>query len=125
MKVEVDGTPHMAWMVFVGNGPYGAGMLDLADRDSLTEHVLDLRVVLADRPLARLRVIGALALGRLARSPLVLHRQCRAVTVALPEQDDVDVALDGEVERLQPPLQYESRPAALNVLTPRATSAPR
>jgi undecaprenyl-diphosphatase len=117
VKVEIEGVPLMAWMVFVGNGPYGDGILDLADRESLSKHILDLRIVRADRPLARLRVIAALALGRLARSPLIEQRECQSVEVNVRDRKSVEVALDGEVEELELPLRYESLPGALKVLT--------
>jgi undecaprenyl-diphosphatase len=118
ITVDVDGDRHEAWLVFVGNGVYGDGLLDLADRESLDSHTLDLRVVLADRPLARLRVLGALFLGRLAASPLVVNRQCPNVTIDVAQRR-VEVALDGEVVELEAPLRYESAPGALRVLVPR------
>ena len=115
--VTIDGVSYAAWMVFVGNGAYGDGLLDLADREDLCGHVLDVRTVRADRPLARFRVVAALLFGRLARSPLVMSQQCRAVTIDL-RQSRVEVALDGEVEVMETPLEYESVPAALGVLVP-------
>jgi diacylglycerol kinase family enzyme len=115
--VTIDGASFPAWMVFVGNGVYGEGLLDLADREELCGHVLDVRAVRADRPLARLRVLGALALGRLSRSPLVMQQRCRSVSVDV-HQSRVEVALDGEVEVLESPLEFESRPGALSVLVP-------
>jgi diacylglycerol kinase family enzyme len=117
VRVEVDGVSHVAWMVFVGNGVYGVGLLDLTDRDRLDANVLDLRIVRADEPLSRLRVVGALLLGRLARSPLVIRRHTPAVTIHL-DRATVDVALDGEVETLEPPLVYESLAGQLTVLRP-------
>lgn len=118
VDVGIDGDDRLrAWMVFVGNGTYGVGLLDLADRETLNGGTLDLRVVRADRPLSRLRIVGALLLGRLARSPLVLRRQAGAITVSL-DRSQVEVALDGEVEVLQTPLRYECMYDGLRVLVP-------
>ena len=117
VEVEIDGEIHRAWMVFVGNGIYGAGLLDLADRESLDTHLLDVRVALADRPLSRLRIVGALFLGRLARSPLVVRWQTAGTVVRLNHRQ-VEVALDGEVAPMKSPLTYESVPDALRVLVP-------
>jgi diacylglycerol kinase family enzyme len=117
VTIEIDGVTHLVWMVFVGNGEYGEGLLDLADRESLDRNILDLRVVRGDRPLSRLRIVGALLLGRLARSPLVLRERRAAITVR-PRRTEVEVALDGEVEVLKTPLKYESVPHALKVLVP-------
>jgi undecaprenyl-diphosphatase len=110
------------WLSFIGNGRYGDGLWDLADRESLDEHVLDVRLVRADRPLARFRVVGALVLGRLARSPLIMTREANTVTIDL-DRAGVEVALDGEVEKLEPPLRYESVAGGLAVLVPAASDS--
>lgn len=117
VSVEIEGTRFPAWLVFVGNGPYGEGLIDLTDRESLDANVLDVRVVRADRPLGRLRVAAAVVLGRLARSPLVERLRSRSVTIHIAGEP-VEVAVDGEVAHLRPPLRYESLPRALWVLVP-------
>lgn len=117
VDVEVDGVTHRAWMVFVGNGTYGIGLLDLADRESLDDGLLDVRVVRADQPWSRLRIVGALLLGRLARSPLVLRWQTGATVVDL-NRGRVEVAFDGEVEVLATPLRYRCLSGALRVMVP-------
>jgi len=116
-QVELDGEVHLAWMAFVGNGQYGEGLLDLSDRESLDQNLLDVRVVKADRPMARTRVVLALMLGRLAGSPLVHQTKARSICLEL-DRESIEVALDGEVKTLKPPLRYESQPKALLVLVP-------
>jgi undecaprenyl-diphosphatase len=120
VDVEIDGVTHRAWMVFVGNGTYGEGLLDLADRECLNDGLLDVRVALADRPLSRLRIVGALFLGRLARCPLVERWQTKATVVNL-NRGHVEVALDGEVETLSTPLRFACVAQDLKVLVPVAT----
>jgi diacylglycerol kinase family enzyme len=115
--VDVAGRRVRVWMVFVGNGRYGEGLLDLADRESLDERVLDVRVARADRPLARVRILGALFLGRLARSPLMYCVTTQSISLDV-RRPSIEVALDGEVERIETPLFYESVPDALTVLVP-------
>ena len=115
--VDVEGRRYRVWMVFVGNGRYGEGLLDLADRESLDEHVLDVRVARADRLLARVRILGALSLGRLARSPLMYRVTTQSTSLDM-NRPRIEVALDGEVERIDTPLFYESVPDALTVLLP-------
>ena len=117
VDVTIDGRTHRAWMVFVGNGVYGEGILDLSDRERLDGGLLDVRIVLADEPFARLRIVGALLLGRLARSRLLITMQTAAVTISVARAE-VEVALDGEVERLTPPLAYRSVPGSLQVAVP-------
>jgi undecaprenyl-diphosphatase len=114
-KVSIDGVGYRAWTLFVGNGHYGEDMLDIAARQSMTQGVLDVRLVRADRLLARTRVIGSLVLGRLHRSALVVQRTVSEVTVDLATPT-VEVALDGEVVTLDAPLHYRSRAGELRVL---------
>ena len=118
--VTVDGRSYRAWMVFVGNGRYGEGLLRLNQRESLDENVLDFRLARADSPLARARVVLALVAGVLDRSPLLVQREARQLQLDL-DRAIVEVALDGEVERLGTPLRYRSLPAALSVLVPADT----
>ena len=116
-RVTVDGRSYRAWMVFVGNGRYGRGLLRLNSREALDENTLDFRLARADSPLARARVVIALLGGALDRSPLLVQRQSRRFELEL-DRPTVDVALDGEVHRLEPPLRYSSLPGALTVLVP-------
>jgi undecaprenyl-diphosphatase len=118
LRVLVDGERFVAWLVFVGNGRYGENLRDVTSRDSLDGNVLDVRIVHADQPLARLRLFVSVLFGRLALTPVVTRRECRRVTIAVPKHTRVAVALDGEVVHLATPLDYESRSAALRVLTP-------
>jgi undecaprenyl-diphosphatase len=117
VDVEIAGETHRAWMVFVGNGTYGQGLLDLADRECLNDGLLDVRMALADRPLSRLRIVAALLFGRLSRCPLVERWQTGATVVNL-NRTEVEVALDGEVEVLATPLRYDCMVRRLLVLVP-------
>ena len=120
--VTVAGTGHRAWLVFVGNGCYGDGLTDLVHRDSLEAATLDVRVLRADLPLARARAVGALLLGRLSSSRLLVQQDADEVVVDLPVPS-VSVALDGEVTTLRPPLRFRSLPRALSVLVPPGADA--
>jgi undecaprenyl-diphosphatase len=116
-NVVVDGEPYRAWLVFIGNGAYGKDVFDLGDRQSITDHVLDVRIVRADQWLARTRVVIDLILGRLQHSPLVIRQLRQSVEIHLG-RGPVEVALDGEVETFTSPLRFRSRPASLRVLIP-------
>jgi undecaprenyl-diphosphatase len=115
-RLELNGQWHRAWLVFVGNGCYGEHLLDFTDRETVGGDVLDVRLVLADRPLARTRVVLALLRG-LDTSPLIVRTTCSDTELGLAGQT-VEVALDGEVERLEPPLRYTVRHDELSVLVP-------
>lgn len=115
--VTVDGTPHRAWMVFVGNGRYGRSLLDLTERESVDDGLLDVRILRADGRFARAKVILALVLGRIEQSPMAVFHETREIELAL-DRPRVDVALDGELVSLASPLRFRCRPRALTVLVP-------
>ncbi len=115
--VTVDGRRYRAWMVFVGNGPYGRGLLRLNAREALDRNLLDFRLARADSPFSRTRVVLALVIGGLDRSPLLVTRHTKTLDVEI-ERSSIEVALDGEVEVLNSPLRYRSLPGALAVLVP-------
>ena len=117
ITVCVDGVPSRAWLVFIGNGHYGENLFDLASRDTLNQHTLDVRILRGDHRFARLRVLAEVLLGRLSRSTLLDRKLCRRVEITA-DGDEIDVAIDGEVETLSSPLRYRSRPGALAVLVP-------
>lgn len=108
-----DDEPGPAWMVFVGNGCYGTNVFQAADRERLDEGQLDLRICHADARLSRLRAAGALLAGRLDRSPMVTRHTGDRFT--LSSTGRVDVAVDGEVLRMESPLELRSRPGELTV----------
>jgi undecaprenyl-diphosphatase len=114
LRVRVDGTPVKAWAVFVGNNCYGESLRELTGRERLDEGVLDVRIAHADRRLSRLRIVSAVLFGRVSESPLIDRR--RGTEVRLDLGRPVDVALDGEITRMESPLHYRSHPAALIVL---------
>jgi undecaprenyl-diphosphatase len=114
--LELRGRRHRAWLVFVGNGRYGEHLLDFTDRESVGGGALDIRIVLADRPLARTRVVLALLRG-LETSPLIVRDTCPSAELGL-DRTQVEVALDGEVETLEQPLRYSVRKEELAVIIP-------
>lgn len=117
MRVALEGREMSAWLVFIGNGRYGEGFGDLVERETLESSVLDVRVLRADRRLARLRVVAAVAAGRMTRSPLVATEQAARFSIGV-EGRRIDVALDGEVVSIEAPLQFTIRESALAVLAP-------
>jgi undecaprenyl-diphosphatase len=115
-RLQLRGTWRRAWLVFVGNGCYGEHLLDFTDRESVGGGLLDIRLVLAERPMARTRVVLALLRG-LDTSSLIVRDTCPEAEFGLAH-DTVEVALDGEVERFQAPLRYAVRREGLAVLVP-------
>lgn len=119
-NVTVDGgTTHRAWMVFVGNGRYGTSFLDIAERESLVDGLLDVRILRADGRFARARVVARMLIGRAAESPMAEFDAVESIELSL-DRPKVDVALDGEIVSMTSPLRFRCRPKALRVLVPPA-----
>ncbi|HVF33471.1 MAG TPA: diacylglycerol kinase family protein [Acidimicrobiales bacterium] len=122
VTIDEKGASYRAWMVFVGNGRYGSSLLDLGDRETLDDGILDVRILRADGRLARLRVALALLSGRMERSPMTVFDEVRSITLSIAGRPKVDVALDGELVSMSTPLSFRCRAGALRVLVPRSAS---
>jgi diacylglycerol kinase family enzyme len=104
-------------LVFVGNNRYDINLLNLGSRPALNRG--ELSVYLVDAP-GRLSLI-ALAV-RLLLGKLRAERDFASFVVPRVGIETrrrlLRVAVDGEVHRLGPPLEFRTRPGALAVLAP-------
>lgn len=104
-------------LLFVGNNEYKISLLDLGQRDRLDGGRLGLYMI---RCKGRVRMLWLMIRAILQRLDQVRDFEAELVTEARVElrRRKVDVALDGEVAALRPPLCYRIRPRALPVLRP-------
>jgi diacylglycerol kinase family enzyme len=119
LRLEVDGTVHnrKSPFLFVGNNQYEVEGLRLGRRRRLDEGFLSLH--LSDRT-------GRFGLIRIGLSALLHRLRLNHDFVILPAQNlivhtrrkRIQVALDGEVHKLHPPLRYSIRPGFLRVMGP-------
>lgn len=116
LRLELEGRPVTTWAVFIGNSRYGANVGDLG-RDHLDDGLLDVRIVLANQRVARLRLLGALVGGRLHQTPVMDQICASELVFETPGCNAMDVAVDGDVFRLRTPLRLRVEPRALTVLT--------
>ncbi|HWE57839.1 MAG TPA: hypothetical protein VG435_20215 [Acidimicrobiales bacterium] len=72
-------------------------------------------MIRADRRGARSRVVAAILMGRMTKSKLIEAREAGAVSIDVAGPR-VDVALDGEVESLEAPLEFSIKRRGLKVL---------
>jgi diacylglycerol kinase family enzyme len=105
-------------LLFVGNNPYGLGAGKVGTRQSLTEGCLSVFAV-AQR--SRMRLIW-FALRTLAgkadrAADFVAIGDCEELTVH-SSGSSIEIALDGEVRRLDSPLRFKAEPAALRIVIP-------
>jgi diacylglycerol kinase family enzyme len=104
-------------LLFVGNNEYQISLLDLGGRARLDGGRLGLYMV---RCRGRLRMFWLMLRAILQRLDQVRDFEAESVEEARVDlrRRSVDVALDGEVARLRPPLRYRIRPRALPVIRP-------
>ncbi|EIV96563.1 sphingosine/diacylglycerol kinase-like enzyme [Frankia sp. QA3] len=95
--VEIDSERRRVWLIFVGNGVYRPDGFAPTYRNRLDESLLDLRVVDASAPLARLRLVGAVLTGRLGRSRVYEQRTVERVLISSRQPGPLPFACDGEV----------------------------
>lgn len=125
VRVGVDGkelrgrTPF----VFIGNNEYEMETLNVGRRACLDKGELSLYMTTHT---------GRLGLIRLALRALLggLHQEKHFIALCTKEiwigtkRKQVQVALDGEVTMIDPPLHYRARPGELRVLTPANSKLP-
>ena len=125
VTIEADGrrlrrsTP----LVFIGNNDYRIAGLQLGTRAALDSGLLAVYVT-RDVGRWRLTMFALRALfGRLRETQEFDVLQTDAVTIDLKDRQ-VRVATDGEVTRIDAPLEYRIRPRALKVVVPAAAEEP-
>ena len=119
VRVAVDSAElnTLTPFVFIGNNEYEMETLNIGGRAHLDKGELSLYMT---------NRTGRLGLVRLALRALLrgLHQEKDFVALCTKEiwietrHKHVRVALDGEVTRIVPPLNYRARPRSLRVLTP-------
>ena len=95
MEVEIDGRPRRLWMIFVGNCVYHPHGFAPSWRTRLDDGRLDVRLLDASMPTARLRLVAAMLTGRLARCRAYQEVQVRELRVRRLDGDR-RLARDGE-----------------------------
>jgi undecaprenyl-diphosphatase len=95
-ELEIDGTAMRVWLIFIGNCCYEPNGPAPAARARLDDGRLDIRVLDAGRPFARLRLLAAVVAGRAPHSPSL---RCWTTTELRVRSLDrpLHTARDGEV----------------------------
>ena len=112
VNVEIDGERRKIWMIFIGNCRYHPSGFAPAWRERLDDGRLDVRIVDASAPLARVRLIASILTGRLGRSRIYEQRLATQMKIR-SLNGPLRLARDGEtfdgpeefvVEKLSDPL---------------------
>ncbi|MBA2291319.1 MAG: NAD(+)/NADH kinase [Gemmatimonadales bacterium] len=101
--------------VLLGNNVYEFSSRGLGTRDALDAGRLGLYVVRSRTPWSALGLFVNALFRRLDADGLCDVSTCQAVTLE-PQAASLDVSLDGEVVKLQAPLEYGIRPKALRLI---------
>ncbi len=118
VEVEIDGRHHRIWAIFVGNCRYEPAGFAPAYRPSLDDGLLDVRIVHADHPFGRSRLITAVLTGTLARSRVYEQRFANEIRVRSGEP--IRLARDGETFDGSREFTIRKRPRRLRVFVPPA-----
>ena len=110
-------------LLFIGNNRYSLDAGSVGERVSLSDGVLSLFVVARQSPLALIAFAFRALLGR-ADGERDFCALADAKEVVVEGRGAIDVAFDGEVERMALPLTFAIMPGALKVLVPRDTAKP-
>jgi diacylglycerol kinase family enzyme/membrane-associated phospholipid phosphatase len=113
--VFVDGRKRRLWLLFAGNCCYAPQGFAPSYRPDLADGRLDIRVIDAKPPLARLRLLGAVFTGTLSRSRVYRAWTADAVDLAAIDGSPLRVSLDGEVTAASAHVRLAKRPARLLV----------
>ncbi|HYK41689.1 MAG TPA: diacylglycerol kinase family protein [Thermoanaerobaculia bacterium] len=111
-------------LVFIGNNPYEMRGLQIGSRASIETGKLAVYVLHHDGSRSLLRMGVEAIIGRLRQGADFDFLLADGVRLDA-RRDQLDVATDGEVTRLSPPLIYRIHPGALPVLAPPRTSPDR
>jgi diacylglycerol kinase family enzyme len=101
--------------IFVGNNAYGVGLKALGSRGRLDGGELDIQLVRQQSRLGVLLLPFKVALGIVNPERDVETFRSTELEIASRRRRSLRVSLDGEVVRLETPLRYRIRPAALSV----------
>jgi len=116
----VDGRRRRVWLLFAGNCRYEPQGAAPSYRPDLNDGQLDIRMIDGSRPLARARLIAAVATGTLGRSRVYRTWTAPALEVRTQDGSPVHLSADGEVVTEGPAVALRKRRDALLVYRPDA-----
>ena len=125
LHLTIDGKPQrvVTPLLFIGNNRYSLDAGSVGERVSLSDGVLSLFVVARHSPLALIGFAFRALLGR-ADGERDFCALADAKEVVVEGRGEIDVAFDGEVERMTLPLTFAIMPGALRVRVPRDAAKP-
>lgn len=116
--IDIDGTPLPIWMAFIGNCCYRPDGFAPSWRERLDDNVLDIRIVTANEPFARLRLLWAVLTGTASRSKIYRCEFVRGPVEVKSLRGPIRLARDGETFEGSETFRIEKSRERLVVLIP-------
>ena len=117
VRINYDGRTIQTSLFFLGNSVYLPSGFAPVRRTRMDDGLIDVRILETGHRLSRLRIVGALALGRLERSPLYHELQVPQFSFEVVD-GPVALARDGEVDGSCERATFTARYRALQVYRP-------
>ncbi len=117
-ELVVNGRRRRLWLLFAGNCRYEPAGAAPSYRPDLRDGLLDIRMVDGSQPLARARLIAAVAMGTLARSRVYRAWTSPELTIRTRNGSPVQLTMDGEVVPADPTVTLRKRSEPLLVYRP-------
>ncbi|MCD4849895.1 phosphatase PAP2 family protein [Arthrobacter sp. AK01] len=115
--LTVDGVKHKLWILYLGRGRYYPRDHAPLRRPVLDDGVLDIRMITADEPFARARLLWAVVTGTVAASKVTHLTEATTITVEAIGQPLV-LAVDGEPKPGVRTATFIAKPRELRVYSP-------
>ncbi|MCP1411589.1 bifunctional phosphatase PAP2/diacylglycerol kinase family protein [Paenarthrobacter sp. A20] len=115
--LTVDGVKHKLWILYLGRGRYYPRDHAPLRRPVLDDGVLDIRMITADEPFARARLLWAVVTGTVAASKVTHLTEATTITVEAIGQPLV-LAVDGEPKPGVRTATFSAKPRELRVYSP-------
>ena len=93
--LEIDGVRHKLWTLYLGRGRYYPRDMAPLSRPRLDDGVFDLRMVTADGPFARIRLVGAVLTGTVGSSRISRYGEPARLKIEAVVEPFI-LAVDGE-----------------------------
>ncbi|NQD90434.1 phosphatase PAP2 family protein, partial [Paenarthrobacter sp. CM16] len=113
----VDGVKHKLWILYMGRGRFYPSDHAPLRRPVLDDGVFDLRMITADEPFARARLLWAVVTGTVAASRVTHLTEATTITVEAVGQPLV-LAVDGEPKPGVRSATFTVKPRELRVYSP-------
>jgi undecaprenyl-diphosphatase len=117
VRIRYDNKTLQTSLFFLGNSVYLPTGFAPSRRTRLDDGLIDVRILETGRPWARTRILAALALGRLPRSPLYHELQAPEFSFSAVDGPTV-IAHDGEIGDEYDHASFSAKYRALSVFRP-------